>query len=106
MKTHFNANFLENSTETLRAVAHPIRIAIIDLLYNNGQMTVTSIYEQLQIEQAIAPGGVSFGLDLSPVMLHLTQQRTNALLCEGDACRLPFAGARPGSWPERATNQS
>ncbi len=54
MKTHFNANFLENSTETLRAIAHPIRIAIIDLLYNNGEMTVTSIYEQLKIEQAIA----------------------------------------------------
>ncbi len=54
MKTHFNVNFLEDSTETLRAVAHPIRIAIIDLLYNNGQMTVTDIYQQLNIEQAIA----------------------------------------------------
>lgn len=54
MKTHFNADFLEDSTETLRAIAHPIRIAIIDLLYNNGQLTVTNIYEQLKIEQAIA----------------------------------------------------
>jgi ArsR family transcriptional regulator len=54
MKTHFNVNFLEDSTETLRAIAHPIRIAIIDLLYNNGQMTVTDIYQQLHIEQAIA----------------------------------------------------
>lgn len=54
MKTHFNVNFLEDSTETLRAVAHPIRIAIIDLLYNHGQMTVTDIYQQLSIEQAIA----------------------------------------------------
>jgi ArsR family transcriptional regulator len=54
MKTHFNVNFLEDSTETLRAIAHPIRIAIIDLLYNNGQMTVTDIYQHLNIEQAIA----------------------------------------------------
>ena len=54
MKTHFNASFLEESTETLRAVAHPIRIAIIDLLFTNGQMTVTDIYQQLHIEQAIA----------------------------------------------------
>jgi DNA-binding transcriptional ArsR family regulator len=54
MKTHFNADFLEDSTETLRAIAHPIRIAIIDLLFNNGQMTVTDIYTQLKIEQAIA----------------------------------------------------
>lgn len=54
MKTHFNQNFLEDSTETLRAIAHPIRIAIIDLLYTNGQMTVTDIYQSLHIEQAIA----------------------------------------------------
>lgn len=54
MKTHFNNTFLEDSTETLRAIAHPIRIAIIDLLFNNGEMTVTDIYKQLKIEQAIA----------------------------------------------------
>lgn len=54
MKTHFKESFLENSTETLRAIAHPIRIAILDLLYKNGQMTVTDIYTKLNIEQAIA----------------------------------------------------
>jgi demethylmenaquinone methyltransferase/2-methoxy-6-polyprenyl-1,4-benzoquinol methylase len=50
--------------------------------------------EQVQIEQAITPNGVGFGLDLSPVMLRLTQRRTDALLCEGDTRRLPFASAR------------
>jgi len=54
MKTHFNPTFLENATETLRAIAHPIRIAIVDLLHRNGQMTVTDIYSKLDIEQAIA----------------------------------------------------
>ena len=54
MKTHFDFKFLENSTETLRSIAHPTRIAIIDLLYKNDKMTVTEIYEQLQIEQAVA----------------------------------------------------
>lgn len=54
MKTHFNKDFLEDSTETLRAIAHPIRIAIIDLLHKNGAMTVTDIYTKLTIEQAIA----------------------------------------------------
>jgi DNA-binding transcriptional ArsR family regulator len=54
MKTHFSASFLEESTETLRAVAHPIRLAMVDLLFNNGKMTVTDIYKQLKIEQAIA----------------------------------------------------
>lgn len=54
LKTHFNIDFLENSTEKLRAIAHPIRIAIIDLLHKRKQMTVTEIYEQLNIDQAIA----------------------------------------------------
>jgi len=54
MKTHFDKSFLENATETLRSVAHPIRIAIIDLLFDNGKMTVTDIYTRLNIEQAIA----------------------------------------------------
>ncbi len=54
MKSHFNEDFLENSTETLRAIAHPIRLAIIDLLFTNGEMNVTDIYTKLQIEQAIA----------------------------------------------------
>lgn len=54
MKTHFNKDFLEDSTETLRAIAHPIRIAIVDLLFHNGEMTVTDIYQKLIIEQAIA----------------------------------------------------
>ena len=54
MKTHFDLSFLEASTETLRAIAHPARLAIIDLLYKNGKMTVTQIYEHLNIEQAVA----------------------------------------------------
>jgi len=54
MKTHFNINFLENATETLRAIAHPIRIAIVDMLYKNDKLSVMEIYEQLKIEQAVA----------------------------------------------------
>ncbi len=54
MKTHFNIDFLETSTERLRAIAHPIRIAMIDMLHKKKQMTVTEIFEQLNIEQAIA----------------------------------------------------
>ena len=53
-KSRFEPDFLNSSTEMLRAIAHPIRIAIIDLLSNKGDMTVTEIYAELQIEQAIA----------------------------------------------------
>lgn len=45
---------LEEAASKLRAIAHPMRIAIIDLLEKKNQMTVTEIYEQLKIEQASA----------------------------------------------------
>jgi demethylmenaquinone methyltransferase/2-methoxy-6-polyprenyl-1,4-benzoquinol methylase len=49
--------------------------------------------EHAQLQAIIAPNGIAFGLDLSPVMLKLTQSRTVAPLSAADACRLPFASA-------------
>jgi DNA-binding transcriptional ArsR family regulator len=54
MKTHFDLSFLEEATETMRAIAHPARLAIIDMLHINDKMNVTEIHEQLNIEQAVA----------------------------------------------------
>jgi len=45
---------LEMAASKLRAIAHPMRIAIIDLLTVNPKMTVTEIYEYLNLEQASA----------------------------------------------------
>ena len=45
---------LELASSKLRAIAHPMRIAIIDLLHNNNKLSVTEIYSQLDIEQASA----------------------------------------------------
>ena len=45
---------LEEAASKLRAIAHPMRIAIIELLENREQMNVTEIYEALKIEQASA----------------------------------------------------
>jgi len=44
---------LELVASKLRAIAHPMRIAIIDLLHEK-QLSVTEIYEKLDIEQASA----------------------------------------------------
>jgi DNA-binding transcriptional ArsR family regulator len=52
--SRFDEAFLTTSTEMLRAIAHPIRLAIIDVLHKGKEMTVTEIYEALKIEQAIA----------------------------------------------------
>lgn len=45
---------LEMASSKLRAMAHPMRIAIMDLLHDNKRMSVTDIYKRLNIEQASA----------------------------------------------------
>jgi DNA-binding transcriptional ArsR family regulator len=45
---------LEAAASKLRAMAHPMRIAIIELLSNSKKLSVTEIYEALRIEQAAA----------------------------------------------------
>lgn len=54
MKTYYDFSLLEKTTEVLRAVAHPARISIIHLLHQRGKMTVTEIYQHLDIQQAVA----------------------------------------------------
>jgi DNA-binding transcriptional ArsR family regulator len=53
-KTTLDLQKLELAASKLRAMAHPMRIAIIDLLSENKKLTVTEIYERLSIEQASA----------------------------------------------------
>ena len=53
-KTTLDIQKLEMAASKLRAMAHPMRIAIIDLLTENKKLTVTEIYERLSIEQASA----------------------------------------------------
>ena len=45
---------LELAASKLRAIAHPMRIAIIELLDENEKLSVTEIYSKLKIEQASA----------------------------------------------------
>ena len=45
---------LESASETLKAIAHPIRISIVGILDNDAELSVTEIYERLEIEQAVA----------------------------------------------------
>ena len=45
---------LETASEMLKAIAHPIRVAIVGLLNDDKKLNVTEIYESLAIEQAVA----------------------------------------------------
>lgn len=53
-KTVIDVRKLEEAAGKLRAISHPMRIAIIGLLEAKGKMNVTDIYETLKIEQASA----------------------------------------------------
>jgi len=44
---------LGKSAEILKVIAHPIRLAIIELLFKKGKLSVTDIYQQLAIEQSV-----------------------------------------------------
>jgi DNA-binding transcriptional ArsR family regulator len=43
---------LEQAASMLKAIAHPMRIAILNFLEDGKSMTVTQIHEKLQIEQS------------------------------------------------------
>lgn len=43
---------LENAANMLKAIAHPMRIAILSFLEGGTRLTVTQIHERLQIEQS------------------------------------------------------
>ncbi|GAB4288366.1 MAG: metalloregulator ArsR/SmtB family transcription factor [Marinilabiliales bacterium] len=45
---------LEVATNMLKAIAHPQRLAIINLLENGKNLNVTEIYTALNIEQSVA----------------------------------------------------
>jgi DNA-binding transcriptional ArsR family regulator len=53
-KVQIQIDKLEQAASKLRAIAHPMRIAIIELLHDGNRMSVTDIYRKLKIEQAAA----------------------------------------------------
>lgn len=54
MSPKLDISRLEEAAAKLRALAHPMRVAIIELLDKEKELNVTSIYETLDIEQATA----------------------------------------------------
>jgi DNA-binding transcriptional ArsR family regulator len=54
LSERISAEKLLKCAEMLKAIAHPIRMSIVDLLGTNPRMTVTEIYEQVGVEQAVA----------------------------------------------------
>lgn len=49
--SNYNIKKLEHMSEVLKAVAHPLRIAIVDLLIHSKELSVTQIHQALNILQ-------------------------------------------------------
>ncbi len=75
---------LEEVASKLKAIAHPTRISIMNLLESNGKMNVTEIYEHLGIDQATTSH-------------HLTILKTNRVLESKRDGKKTFYSIRPNS---------
>jgi DNA-binding transcriptional ArsR family regulator len=54
LSDRLNPEKLDQCADMLKAVAHPIRMSIIDMLNDGRRMTVTEIHERMDLEQAVA----------------------------------------------------
>lgn len=52
-KVVFNNEKLHYSAELMRALAHPLRLKILEFIDQHGAINVNKIYNSLQIEQSI-----------------------------------------------------
>lgn len=52
-KVNINQNKLDESSELLRALAHPLRMKILEFIDRNEAINVNRIYNTLNLEQSI-----------------------------------------------------
>lgn len=43
----------EKESEILKAIAHPVRLHILELLRDGQKLTVTELFEKLELEQSV-----------------------------------------------------
>ena len=48
-----NQSKLEKSSDMLRAIAHPLRLKILNFIHRNDSVNVNKIYNTLKLEQSI-----------------------------------------------------
>ncbi len=82
--SNLNSDFLEKAAETLRVMAHPIRLSIIDLLHSTSELSVTEIHQKLDIEQAVASHHLRILKGKNIVKVRRAGQRSMYSLTEAD----------------------
>lgn len=53
MSSQFTDQHLHQITETFRAIGHPVRMQIIEMLQTEGPQTVKNIHEKLDLSQPV-----------------------------------------------------
>lgn len=72
---------LNSAVNMLKVIAHPVRLAMVDLLTENEQMTVLEIQTALSLEQAVASQ-------------HLTLMEDKGVLCSEKVGRNKYVSLR------------
>lgn len=52
VQTGWSISEMESLTRTLKAIAHPVRLSIMEMLEGDRRMTVTEIYTRLNADQS------------------------------------------------------
>ena len=73
---------LDEATEVLRALAHPYRILIVEMLHRRGSLNVTEIYETLDLEQAVASHQLRILKDKGIVAVKRDGKNSNYMLTD------------------------
>ena len=77
--TELTVEELEKAAGMLRAIAHPMRIAILNFLEDGQKRTVTEIHEKLKIEQSTTSHHLGILRDKG--VLTATRDGKNTLYC-------------------------
>lgn len=90
-----DAAVIEETARMLRCLGHPVRLEILDLLERKRELTVTEIYEALNLEQAVCSQHLTLMRDKG--ILDHRKEGVNAFYSLGDARALKVLACLRGA---------
>ncbi len=84
MATSSSFSRYEKSAVLLRALAHPIRLAVVELLFRAGEMEVRAMQAQLGLDQAVLAHHLKILRNQRIVSIHRHELDTHYALCHTD----------------------
>lgn len=88
LSERLDSSKLRKCADMLKAIAHPIRMSILDLLDDGRRLTVTEIYERLELEQAVASHHLGILRDKGLVVGDREGKNTYYSLCQAEVTKV------------------